>query len=90
MATDVFQPWGTQELALEEVPRSHSVIFYLRHPEKQADVLLLEMELSRVGDFAHTFESIKAVWKKSSKGDAFSQPSPLEISTLRLSRHVLP
>ncbi|KAL9044534.1 MAG: hypothetical protein Q9214_002335 [Letrouitia sp. 1 TL-2023] len=84
-ASNVVLPWGTGDPTNQPIPAKYVVVFYMRHPKNSSEVVLLEMESNEVDGTEETLESVKAVWKKAGKGDVWRQPSPLEISMLRLS-----
>ncbi|KAL9607020.1 MAG: hypothetical protein Q9167_008026 [Letrouitia subvulpina] len=87
-ASNALLPWGTGDPAVQPIPAKYTVLFYIRHPRNSSEVVLLEMESNQVDGTEEILECAKTVWKKAGKGEVWKQPSPLEISMLRLSSGV--
>lgn len=89
-AGEIFQPVGTSESSLKEVPPQYAAMFYLRHPEKQDEMLQLEVVFKASAAEGEDFEGSRAIWLKGGKPDAVTQAAPLEIFSMRLHRYVSP
>lgn len=62
-------------------------MFYLRHPEKQDEMLQLEVVFKASAAEGEDFEGSKALWLKGGKPDAGTQAAPLEVFHIRLHRY---